>query len=72
MRSTGGAAMSERILVRPEAKARQVDYLVEHLNARLLEEPGSEDEVKRAYWAQMIASLYRGLEENERRAKPRH
>jgi len=72
MRSTGGAAMSERILVRPEAKARQVDYLIEHLNARLLEEPGSEDEVKRAYWAQMIASLYRGLEENEQRAKLRH
>ena len=72
MRSTGGAAMSERILVRPEAKARQVDYLVEHLNARLLEEPGTEDEVKRAYWAQMIASLYRGLEENEQRAKLRH
>jgi hypothetical protein len=68
--------MSERCLVHPKAKARYLDYLVEHLNARLLEEHERsgrlEDEIKRAYWAQMITSLYRGLADNERRAKARH
>jgi len=68
--------MSERYSIHPETKARQLDYLIEQLNDRLAEEPGRsgklEDEIKRAYWAQMISSLYRGLEENERRAKVRH
>ncbi len=72
----GGAAMSERYSIHPETKARQLDYLIEQLNACLVEEPGRsdklEDEIKLAYWAQMIASLYQGLEHNERRAKARH
>jgi hypothetical protein len=76
MRSTGGAAMSERWLVNPLAKARYLNYLIEHLNMRLLEEHGRggkpEDEIKRAYWAQTITSLYRGLEHHERQARGRH
>ena len=72
----GGAAMSERWLVHPKAKARYLDYLIDELNTRLLEENGRgrklEDEIKRAYCAQMIASLYRGLEHNERHARGRH
>ena len=68
--------MSVQYSIHPETKARYLDYLIEQLNTRLLEEPGRsgkpEDEIERAYWAQLIASLYRGLKDNERRAKVRH
>ena len=66
--------MSEHGLVRCEAKARHLEYLVEQLNT--VEAPGGSgkpvDEMARAYWEQMIAGLCRGLAENERQAKVRH
>jgi len=66
--------MSEHGLVRCEAKARHLEYLVEQLNT--VEAPGGSgkpvDEMARAYREQMIAGLCRGLAENERQAKVRH
>lgn len=66
--------MSEHILIRREAKARRLEYLIEQLNT--MEAPDGSgkpvDEMARAYWEQLIAGLCRGLVENERQAKVRH
>ena len=76
MRSTGGAAMSERYSIHPEAKARQLNYFIGQLNTCLVDEPGDSgkpvDKTEQVYWEQMFASLYRLLDENQRQSKVRH
>jgi hypothetical protein len=70
----GDAAMAEHILIRREAKARHLAYLIEQLNTCPMEEPTGDgaqvDEMERAYWGQAIAALRRGLD--ERQIKVRH
>jgi len=72
----GGAAMP-LILIRCEAKARHLSYLVEQLKTCPMELPADdgasvEDMVERAYWGQVMAGLRRGVDESERQAKVRH
>ncbi len=60
-----------------EARARQLAYLAEQLNACPMEGPAGdgaqiEDMVERAYWGQAMACLRRGLDESERLAKVLH
>ena len=54
MRSTGGAAMSERYSIHPEAKARQLNYFIGQLNTCLVDEPGDSgkpvDKTEQVYW----------------------
>ena len=65
------------ILIRCEAKARHMAYLIERLKICPMKEPARdgapvEDMVERAYWGQVTAGLRRGLDESERQAKVRH
>ncbi len=65
------------ILIRSEAKSRQLSYLIERLKTcpmRLLADDGApvEEMVERAYWDQVMAGLRRGLDESERLAKVLH
>jgi hypothetical protein len=65
------------ILMRCEARARHLAYLIEQLKICPMEEPAGdgapvEDMVERAYWGQVMAGLRRGLDESERQAKVRH
>ena len=65
------------ILIRCEAKARHLAYLIERLNTCPMVMPPDDgapvDEmVERAYWGQAMAGLRRGLDESERLAKVLH
>ena len=65
------------ILIRCEARARRLAYIVEQLNACPIVGPAGdgapiEDMVERAYWGQAMSCLRRGLDESERQAKVRH
>jgi hypothetical protein len=65
------------ILIRCEARARHLAYLIERLKICPMKLPADdgapvEDMVERAYWEQAMAGLRRGLDESERQAKVRH
>jgi hypothetical protein len=65
------------ILIRCEAKARHLSYLVERLKTCPMKLPADdgapvEDMVERAYWEQAMAGLRRGLDKSERLTKVLH
>jgi hypothetical protein len=64
-------------LIRCEARARHLAYLVERLKTCPMKLPADdgasvEDMVERAHWEQAMVGLRRGLDESERQAKVRH
>ena len=72
----GGAAMP-LILIRCEAKARHLAYLIERLNTCPMElatdnDAPVDETVERAYWEQAMAGLRRGLDKSERLTKVLH
>jgi hypothetical protein len=65
------------ILIRDEARARHLTYPTQQLSSCLMgafsnKDAAIENVVERAYWAQAMTSLRRGLDESQRQARVQH